>query len=134
MREIDSIRLLFEGSEASDWIPVKNIGRLDIKELHREYHRFSKDYAGEFLRADNIRIVLYRDANVRMYYTRRRTDKLFKRIRRCPDIMCIKLRFKDGTAEDIHPAWEKGDEMTNSFQSSKLDKNRNLKIRIKRQK
>jgi len=55
--------------------------------------------------------------------------KPFNRTETYPDIVYINVEYKNGVKEIIYPPWD-GDDYTNKNQSSRIDNNGNLLIRI----
>ena len=133
MSSVTEIKIVFEncmyGTIPAKYIKIFCIGSIkdSINFFHNEDNElvFRKEKVAEriFITIDKCA------AKLNLTFGLHDEDKLFDRILECQDITSFELKFSDDTEEKFFPDW-KGSQYENDLQTSHVDNNGNLIIKI----
>ena len=133
-KRLRSIELVFENCEVIS-IPAEHIKSLYIGKTHRQLfgaQMFGSEnsplplYMRDGIIADDIRLILNPEGNVKYTTPWNETSRVFDRLTKWNDITGIDLCFSDDTSESFTALWEDSNEQgeENVYQRSLIDSGR----------
>lgn len=138
MKEVKSIRIIFENCTASDKLSAGDMYKDNVKEIYlrniqRNIASIACNSVAELLICDDMKIILNPSANTYFDEFGERSElTLFDRILHYNDIASIEVYFDDESVNEIYPCWNEENDYANSYQRAQIDENNCLKIEIRK--
>lgn len=136
-RIIVGISFGFENVEGTDMLTVGDMDKddvniLNISKVKRNLVTVGCNMAKEIFIAKSVKIILNSKANKKDAGLFDINQSVFDRIKMYPDIVNIRIYYKNGDSEFIYVPWDKDSEYINPWQQTEFVEDGKLRIVIKK--